>query len=481
VSVTPVDLLLELTLTQAEFVLSKSRYPWIIGPEREGKTFASIAAFFAFLQEVRPYLPVHQNDDPAGKWRKDDPFDMRGAFIRDTHINLKRITVDSIKRSPFGDICEFHDDYHKLYADGMDIDLFGMDAPDSLNRIQGAEYQIIHLEEPAPIIHTGNQGMREEVYLMGMRRVAAGGTGPKRLQVAMNPAERKHWTYKWAIERPATGAEVYRIRKGENPHISQTDRDARVEAFRNRPDLAARYDEGEFSDVYDGVRITEEYQQQFHLAKHRIDPLPEQQILRMYDGGLNPTCVLAQFTPSGRLHFLDSVMLPGGGMHQMITTKLQPLLAQPRYARCKKWYDGGDPALESREQSNSDYSGARIIEDLLKTVYHPGVSDWQTRKNALKFIFTQMPGGIPMVQVSPHVTEGEPFNRVDAAFAGGYSYKVNAMGEVLKDGPDKKQPSSHVGDSITHVLGRVLFRPQEKPTPRSKDREKQRSKGYSVS
>lgn len=480
-AVAPIDLHLDLTMTQMEFMLSMARINWIIGPEREGKTYASIAAFFSFLEQCRPYLPIRQYDDPKGQFRQGDSMPMRGAFIRDTHANLKRISVESFQKSPFGQVIEFHDDYHRLLAEGMDLDLIGMDATDSLNRIQGAQYQIIHLEEPAPIIHTGNQGMREEVFLAAMRRISAGGEGPKRLQIAMNPSEKRHWTYQWAIANPPSGTAVFRIKKGENPHISQADRLARAEAYRDRPDLAARYDDGEFADVHEGVAITEEYQQQYHLSKFPLDPLPELQVIRAYDGGLNPTCVLFQFTPAGRLHFLDCIMLPGSGMHQLIELKLMPLLATPRYSRCQKWYDGGDPALEIREQSNSTFSAAGIIEDLLKTVFHPGVSDWGTRRNALKYIFTQSPGGMPMVQVNPRVTEGEPFNRIDAAFAGGYSYKVNAMGEVMRDGPDKKQISSHPGDAISHVLGRLLYRPQEKKTPRSKDREKKRAQGYGVS
>lgn len=502
-TVEPIALHVDLSLSQAEYCLSKSRYPWLIGPERSGKTFAAIAKFFSFLEEARSYLLIKHDlercKDPEARkvllWGdricQCPHFAMRGAVIRDTHVNLTRHFVKSVERSPFADVCEFKDDHHKLYADGMDFDLYGMDASDSLSKIQGGEYQCIHIEEPAPILHTGNQGMREIVYQTAMRRVAAGGAGPKYCSVGMNPADTKHWTYKYAMGHPypdnplsdatytATRA-VFRMSKTENTHVSEEDREARSIAFSNRPDLMKRYDEGEFSDYYEGVAITEEYKQEYHLSKTHLNPIPDQLIIRAYDGGLNPTCVLWQFTPSGRLFFLDCVMLPGSGMHQLIERRLKPLLALPRYAKCRKWYDGGDASLESPEQDDSDHSAARVIEDLLKTTFHPGVQDWGTRREAIKYIFTQSPGGVPMVQVNPTVTEGEPFNRIDAAFNGGYSYPVDAMGQVKKDGPDKKQVHSHVGDAITHVLARLLYRPHEKQTRLSAERQKSRARGYGV-
>jgi len=290
-----------------------------------------------------------------------------------------------------------------------------MDSEDALGKIQGAEYDFIWIEEPAPILHTGNQGIKLIVWQTGMRRIRGRST-PKRLQGTMNPASTEHWTYGQFIERPATSTQVFKIKKGENPYLSEADRLARAEAFRGRPDLAKRYDEGEFAAVYAGVAITPEFSETLHMAPEWLLPIAGVEVVRMWDGGLNPTCVFLQITPSGRFHFLDCVTLEGGGMQQLIMTRLRPVLARPRYQQIRRWRDIGDPSLDNREQSNSEHRASLVIEALLHTTFERGVSDWETRRTGLKDMFA-LPNisGVAAVQVNPRLTEGEHFNRIRAA------------------------------------------------------------------
>ncbi|MEM4721784.1 MAG: hypothetical protein QXT73_06985 [Candidatus Methanomethylicaceae archaeon] len=46
----------------------------------------------------------------------------------------------------------------------MDVDLFGIDDPASLSKLQGPEYALIWLEEPAPMADKANAGLSEEVF-----------------------------------------------------------------------------------------------------------------------------------------------------------------------------------------------------------------------------------------------------------------------------------------------------------------------------
>lgn len=466
-----------LTATQKAFTDSTARYPTLIGPEGEGKTYCGLAALFKHAARCKPF----QDLDPESGV----PFPMSAAVIRDTHTNLKRHWVKAVKRI-CGGHAHFQDDCRKLYLPDIECDLYGMDDEAALDRMQGGEYDIIWIEEPAPILHTGNSGIRRAVYEYSMRRIRGRKT-PKRLQVTMNPAATDHWTYNLFIQNPLPGMEVFRIKKGENPHLSAADREARVFAFRNRPDLARRYDEGEFGAVWAGLGITPEFSELLHINHDRdtgvgrwLLPIPGIECIRLWDGGLNPTCVILQITPAGHLHFLDCVMGAGMGMRQMIRTRLKKVLARPRYERITRWRDIGDPALNTRDQSDSDQRAAFVIEEELNTTFEKGVSDWDTRREGLKEMFYRNIDGQPMVRVNPRVTEGEEFNRILMAFSGGYQYPVNAAGQVSRDGPVKNE-HSHVGDAISHGIPILLF--PAKDAPRAKPpsgKSMQRSKGYAV-
>ena len=465
----------EVTATQGAFLLSDARYCWLIGPEREGKTHAAICAIFSHYQRCEPLLPR----DTAGRL-----LPMRGLVIRDTHANLKRHTVESIKRD-FTDLFTFHDDFHKMYGPNVEFDLMGMDNASATSRIQGGSYDFIWCEEPAPIINTGNSGIHHDVFLACARRVAAGGKTPKRLQITMNPSSKDHWTYKEAFENPLQNTEVFQIRPGENPHISKEDRAARREVYRNRPDLAARYDEGKFTDVYPGVAITPEFNEELHVSKRELLPTMCNQLFRFYDGGLNPTMIVCGISATtGQLLILDCVTLENGGMRQLMENKVLPLLARPRYEQVVKrhrlWRDIGDASLDNREQSDSEHRASLIINELLKANFERGVQDWEPRKEALKDILTRMPGGRPFLQINPKITEGEAQNWIRSALAGGYSYKVNAVGQVLRDGPDKNI-FSHSGDALSHGAAKLFFRAKEERIPNHKDRDLKRAAGYGVS
>ena len=468
--------------TMDAFVHSEARINVLVGPEGEGKTFGGAASLFLHAERCLPHMDI---DPQTGS-----PFPMRGCVIRDTHANLKRHTVKTIQQATKGYV-QFMDDFHKMLAPNMEIELYGMDDEASTSRIQGGEYDIIWIDEPAPILHTGNSGIRLSVYITAQRRIRGRST-PKRLNVTMNPADTQHWTYDEFILRPLPNMKVFRIKKGENPHLSKEDRDARALAFRDRPDLAKRYEEGEFGAVFAGTAITPEFSERIHVAADDngnprwLLPIRGVEGIRMWDGGLNPSCIICQITPSGHIYFLDAIVGENMGMRQMIKTKLKPVLARPRYENIARWRDIGDPAIEKRDESDSDQRAATVIEDELSTPrfqarFERGVSDWNTRREGLKEMFSRNIDGKPMVQVNHRPTEGQSCNWLIMLFSGGYQYPVNAIGHVSRDGP-LKNIYSHPGDAISHAIP-VLIYPHT-PTPQGRRRtggqEQERAKGYAV-
>jgi hypothetical protein len=174
------------------------------------------------------------------------------------------------------------------------------------------------------------------------------------------------------------------------------------------------------------------------------------------------------------------------GMRQMIKTKLKPVLARPRYENIFRWRDIGDPAINTRDQSDSDQRAANVIEEELSTAkfqvrFESGVSDWNTRREGLKEMFSRNIDGKPVVQINHRPTEGQSCNWLLMLFSGGYQYPVNAVGQVNRDGP-LKNLYSHPGDAISHGIPILLFphTPAPQPNRGAQKQIRARAAGYAV-
>src|SRR3990167_10126418 len=171
---------LKLSPTQRAYVEATERHGFLIGPKGEGKSFTSIAAIFAHVGRQDPAtLPISV------------------GIIRDTHENFQAHTVTSIKRD-FPGLFTFKNDFHVMLGPNIVAQTYGVNDLDAVNKLQGAQHDLVWMEEPAPILETGNAGIREEVYAFS-DAVLRGGKCTKRLQISMNPANKLHWTYQKAI------------------------------------------------------------------------------------------------------------------------------------------------------------------------------------------------------------------------------------------------------------------------------------------
>ncbi len=458
------------TFTQHLFITCRDTIVVLVGPQGEGKTFAGALAL------------LHQ----AQKWKAVGAAPLRACIIRDTHENIKRMTVPSMQQV-FSGLAEWSNEYRRMtLTDGSLIcDLMGMEDEGSLSKLQGAEYAFIWLEEPAPIIDKANAGLSINVYNTALSRVARQmkveherlGLRP-RLQVTMNPADEGHWTYMEFIESPrfpspsypGVTLSVFNIPYGENVHLSNIARATAAAAFSKDPALYARYVEGRWAYVPIGVSVTPEYNERFHRSTVPLVPFKGIPVWRGWDGGLNPTVVFVQIMPTGRIFVLDALVGENMGMLQFVRGMVKPLIAQ-RYSDFKDrtmWHDIGDPSLMNREASNSDHWAARIIEEELNTYFEPGEKAWPPRLEAVKTALGMMVGGEAALCIAPHE------HVVHRALRGGWHYRTDSNGKVIRDIPIKNI-HSHPADALSYVLARVLgvrgvVRTKKKAINRSSER-----------
>lgn len=437
------DLIFDPGPTQSAFVQSDAEVVMLMGPMGEGKTFAGIFGVIRHAERCR--RPI------------------RGALIRDTHQNIKISTAPDIKEV-LRAYATFHDDDKKMIIHStprVEMDLFGIDDPASLSKLQGPQYAIIWMEEPAPIIEKANAGLPREVFNLSLARASRQKDTRMRVQITQNPADEDHWTEELAnaprilARDPDTGVEirkeVFRISRGENKHLNPQTRAANLAAFEEGTGQYIRYILGKAAPVRQGVQVTPEYSRERHYTDEFLDVIPGAVGVRGWDAWQNPCCVMGQLVQPGRLIVHDVVRGENIGIKELIEQLLLPLLHTPKYRnRIDQWRDIGDPSMRTPDQSSSQQSAARIVESLLGTRFEPGPTRWPARINPLK---SALVGGA--TDGGPKIVISRSAYFLHRTLNGGWHFKKDNSGNIIGNLP-VKDSYSHPGDALSYLVS-VIF------------------------
>jgi hypothetical protein len=467
--------------TVNEFINSTKVITILIAPLGEGKTFGCIGAMLAHARRCGQAI--------------------RCAIVRDTLENIKLSIVPSIQEffQECPHVIRFKNEYKELtirYDDPetgkeirIDVDLFGIDDPASLGKLQGSSaYSLIWLNEPAPIADKANAGLSEEVYNVAVIRCVRRKGTPGRLLVDMNPADDQHWTYRRFIlepdddpEFPLVQKQVWHVPYGENRSLDDKARQAARKMYANDPAAYARYVQGKFAVIYRGEKVTPYYKEEIHLLPGRAEPVQGLESFRFWDSWGSPCCVLGQITTIGRLIVYDVCMIFGNSdIRTLISTQVDPLLNSPRWKnKARSWRDIGDFTMAMRDQSNVLESAKLVIQRHFNNRFEPGPSTWKLVKQGLDDMF-QTHGlimGLPSVQIDP--VGGKLLHN---ALNGAWHYPVDNAGKRTRDKP-KKDEASHPGDAFAN--GCAVLRPSARKADIQKMQElknktKKRAQSYAV-
>lgn len=437
------DLRFDLSPTQAAFVWSDAHIVMLMGPMGEGKTFSGVAGCIRH----------------AARCEKD----IRIALVRDTHQNIKISTIPSIKEI-LGAYVDFHDDGKQMVIHSrprVEADLFGIDDPAALSKLQGPEYALIWMEEPAPIIEKANAGLPRDVFDMAIARAARQKGTRLRVQVTQNPADEDHWTEEVAnmpeiyAEDDFTGAQiikqVFRIPYGENTHLNPLARLANKAAFKNDPGKYARYVEGRAAPVQRGKRVTPEYNPKIHFAGREMPVIPGAVGLRFYDGWHHPVCLVGQYIPPGKIWIHNCFWGDGIGVKELCEQQVIPLIMSPKFkGKIPDWRDIGDPTMRTPDQSTTGISAARRVEQAMRTRFEPGPTKWAYRIDPLRTALSTLgPDGAPVIQISQTAYE------LHRALNGGWHFKSDNQGNIIGNLPVKDK-AADLGDALAYGVARVL-------------------------
>ena len=493
---TPLEVSLDPSETQEEFIRSSVLENCGMGSRGEGKTDGGIMAmtYHASLQD-KQYRPI--------PW----------AVVRDTWKNLERTTYrsfmyptnpKSLAYQLRGRIRERDGGRQLKLVDGKGnavwiAFLFGMDTPDDLNQLLSMQLGGLWVEEAAPAMQEDiGHGISEEVWTLGitslrhtimtdkavdflkewgghMQRMSPkdakeglllgalihtpyGDIVPRnrRAQITMNYPSEDHWTWVRFYEEGGSDRKLFRFKVGENIHVDDQYRENMAKSLAGRQDLLDRLVIGRPAHVQLGISVTPEYHESlnggpWHRSDKTLDPMPNLPVFRFFDGDLHPSVVFAQITPRGKFMVTDTLrsIETGEGMKQFLDTQVKPLIAN-RYNMITKWRDLGDPTLNDRDPSDSTQTAAGIIEGELNTHYEGGILRWGPRKEALKELLTKtLADGEPMFVVSKHE------KILHRSLSGGWHYNKSSGGKV-SDEPDNADINSHPAAGLSHGLAKIF-------------------------
>lgn len=479
------------TPTVDNFINSTKVITVLIAPLGEGKTFGCIGAIIAHAQ--RCGVPI------------------RCAIIRDTLENIKLSIVPSIQE--FFQIADpenptkhyrFRNEYKELtiFANPrIEVDLFGIDDPASLGKLQGSSaYSLIWLNEPAPIADKANAGLSEEVYRIAVIRAVRRSGTPGRLLVDMNPADEEHWSHRCFIEEPDFDPEfpliekqVWHVPYGENIHLGEDSRQAAKKMYANDEPGYARYVLGQFAPIYRGEKVTPQYKRERHMLLDPwgrpipIVPTRGLESFAFFDSWHNPACVLGQVTPTGRLVFIDTLRLQNSDIRTLTDTLVIPRLSSPRWkGMAFSWRIGGDFSMNQPDQSNRNERAAKYVEETLRIFlrlpglrFEPGPSKWEIIKGHINYALRNGDyRGDSLILVS-----GDNLV-LDKGLRGAWHYKTDNSGNVLRNAKPVKDVHSHPCDGWANAVSVLLpsanIRKNRGHYRKISDRLKKRAQSYAV-
>jgi hypothetical protein len=431
------------------FILSEKAITILIAPLGEGKSFGCVGAMI--IHAARCGHPI------------------RCAIVRDTLENIKLSIVPTIQEFfqeffpdiPPAKLYRFKNEYKELsifFNPRIDVDLFGIDDPASLSKLQGSSaYSLIWLNEPAPISDKANAGLSEDVYNVAVIRALRRKGSPGRLVVDMNPADDEHWTYRRFIEEPDFEPEfplvqkqVWQVPYGENRHLKDESRQAARKMYQNDPAAYARYVEGRFATIYRGKRVTPDYNPNIHLSPVPLAPAKGLVSFAYFDSWHSPAVVLGQITQTGRLVFLNTLRLEGGDIRALIQNQVLPMINSPAWKdKPFSWRVGGDFTMKQPDQSNIQESAARVVEAAFPgCIFQPGPSKWKHMVAGFGYALNHSILGLPAVYLC------QTNRLLHKGLNGGWHYKTDNSGNVsrVENVKPEKDKASHFCDAWANAV-----------------------------
>jgi len=202
-------------------------------------------------------------------------------------------------------------------------------------------------------------------------------------------------------------------------------------------------------DSYAGMPVYPDFQRKFHGSTTSIDPVIGLPILRGWDFGLTPACVVAQYV-DGQLRVIREFTAVNKGADQFSSEVLaQCRISYPQWSsNSKDWRDVIDPSGFGRKDTDMTTCAQVLGKKGIGCI--PGPVTWESRRSAVEFFLCGLGKGGMKFQIAladcPTLVRG---------FEGGYRYDE----KILDEEPNKLKPikdeHSHPHDALQYICAMV--------------------------
>lgn len=337
------------------------------------------------------------------------------------------------------------------------VSFLGMDDEKDAGKLQSKFFGICAMDEPSPAAGTG--GIDAMIFTTALGRLRQPGMQWYAMKLAQNNPDETHWTYQKFVD-PGTppdaetlGFTNFQTTTPENlKHLPPGYYTQMTKDLASRPDLQRRFVKGTFGFQQLGKPVCPLWDDAVHLVD-QLEVIPGCEMWMSWDGGLTPVCIIGLVAPSGVLMITDALHETDGGIYQLIDDQVYPLL-ETRYAGYRgRWQHTGDPALVSRDASDSRQSPILVIKRQLGGGWHPGPKELDPGVNPLNRRLSLLgPGGKGMIIVDRSRAKG-----VWHALRGGWHHSSHPGGTISPT-PVKNHPHSDYGDAMRYMAGTLFPR-----------------------
>lgn len=415
--------------TQRQFIESQAEADLFCGRMGEGKSAALCWSVF-----------YHTRHNPGADW----------VIIRDTWENLRATTLKEFWTWFPPGIAGTWNEGKKTFtwATGLatgTIEFLGLDDPGDGGKLQSRFLAGFAMDEPAPALQSG--GIPEEIFDLAMTRLRQKDMKWYGAKLATNNPDEAHWSYRRFVDPGEEGFSYWQPVSPENTRNLPIDYYEKIRKhLGHRTDFIARFVEGKFGVMREGMAVTPEWNDALHLA-NGLTPVRGGGLTLCWDFGLNPTCLITQVTPLRDWLVLDAFVGEEIGVEELITQEVRPVLAT-RYKGLPISHTG-DPAGRQREQSSSRRSAVLSLRRELGGIFRAGPVSFIERREPLRALLARQRQGRGIVQVDR--------NRARAlwqALRGGWRFHVSRTGVQATE--PVKDIHSHPGDAFSYGAA-VLF------------------------
>lgn len=202
-------------------------------------------------------------------------------------------------------------------------------------------------------------------------------------------------------------------------------------------------------ETYQGSPVYTDFDKILHCSDQKADPHLGLPLLRGWDWGLTPACVVAQLQ-EGRLIVLKEFTAVNMGAERFSDQVIEECAIYfPGWSDQKEhWYDFIDPSGDFRKDTDETTCAQVIASKGLRPI--PGAISWEKRRESVEKFLTKIYKGMPCIQINetecPMLVKG---------FQGGYRYPDSALELEMSKIKPVKDEHSHVHDALQMITSKI--------------------------